>query len=162
MSKFKIGDRVYCPTLGAGIYTLEPSLNEDKFIVSADSNKFRYVNENGRLSNFDSLPRIFHTTKENREKLEALYGVEFKVPEPEMVNIGNFKFPKPESEPLKEGETYYVPLIYGWSLYDVCKWYSGMSNDETLLESGLVHKTAEAATQHAKVLIAISQGKTSF
>ena len=161
MSKFKIGDKVYCPTLGTGVYTLDISLSDDEFIVRADNGEYRYAKEDGRLSNCGLLPRIFHASKENHEKLESLYGVEFKVPEPEMVKIGNFEFPKPESEPLKESEEFYIPDINSLCFYERHFWHDKLITCHGMLSKGLVHKTIKAAIQHAKVLISISQGRTS-
>lgn len=161
MSKFKIGDRVYCPTLGTGVYTLDISLSGDDFIVRADISKYHYVNEDGRLFSSDLLPHIFHVTEENRKKLEDLYGLEFEKQEPEMMKVGNFEFPKPESEPLKEGEEFYTPDINSLCFYEHHFWHDKLITCHGMLSKGLVHKTMKAAIQHAKVLIGISQGRTS-
>lgn len=81
MKEFKVGDKVYCPTLGKGIiYTLDTSLGGDEFIIRTDNGSYCCVNKNGRLLNSDLLPCIFHATVENHRQLEALYGVEFEVP----------------------------------------------------------------------------------
>lgn len=80
---------------------------------------------------------------------------------PEMIKIGNFEFPKSESEPLEVGEEYYFPHLCWSKFIDDLTWH-GTALDMKLLERGLVHKTEEAAKQHARVLMAISQGKTSL
>lgn len=80
---------------------------------------------------------------------------------PQTVKIGNFEFPKPESEPLERGTHYYLTDIVFPNTPEECKWVGDLL-DETYLNNGYVHKTKEAAIQHAKVIIAINQGKTSL
>lgn len=80
---------------------------------------------------------------------------------PETIKIGDFEFPKPESEPLEVGEQYFMPSPQRNNLLSIVTW-EGDDSDKCWLKSGLVHRTKEAAVQHAKVLIAISQEKTSL
>lgn len=79
---------------------------------------------------------------------------------PEMIKIGNFEFPKGETEPLEVGEKYYVPTMLSTELVEDYIW-EGDTTDMQFLESGLTHRTEEAAEQHARVLLAISQGNIS-
>lgn len=162
MEKFKVGDKVYAPLMTTKIVTLNKQDNSDFPLSFTIDGQCYGVSTSGKLVNYHATSCIFHANLQNRGRLGELYGVEFETPKPEMVRIGNFEFPKPETEPLQEGEVYYTPCLDGWELYEVYNWYSGMHNNEKLLEDGLVHKTQEAAEQHARVLIAISQGKTSL
>lgn len=73
----------------------------------------------------------------------------------EKVRIGDMDVPEPKRRPLKKGESYYVPLLHWEGLVIEYTWY-GDDGDMTLLKRGLVHKTKEAAIQHAKALIALT------
>lgn len=77
------------------------------------------------------------------------------------IKIGDIDVPEPEREPLKIGETYYIPYLSHQDNINSLCWGNDMY-DIRVLKRGLVHRTKEAAIQHAKVLIAISQGKTSL
>lgn len=82
---------------------------------------------------------------------------EFKL-KPQTIKIGNIDVPKPESEPLKDGENYYSPSIRaGDNHVGVDKW-NGAVLDRRLLKRGLIHRTKEAAIAHAKALILVSGG----
>lgn len=161
--KFQVDDKVYCPTLGNKIYRLNGTRSGTSplHITSKEGGNF-LLTENGCIHTQQGYPIVFHATPENHKKLEALYGVEFEAPEPEMVKIGNFEFPKPESEPLKENEDFYTPTVSEIFFYKSHIWEDNSTICDRMLSRGLVHKTAEAAIQHTKVLISISQGKTSF
>lgn len=71
------------------------------------------------------------------------------------IRIGNMDVPEPEREPLKIGEPYYVPCIYYPGTADSINWNND-TYDIRVLKRGLVHKTREAAEQHAKALIALT------
>lgn len=168
MNTFNVGDKVYCPMIGTKVYTLEASghpyyplgiaINKNR----GDARYFSFLYSGVYMSAFDT-PILFHATAKNKKLLDELYGLDFEAPEPEMVKVGNFEFPKPESKPLKEGERFYIPALYDEEKpYVVHNWYSELSGAEAYLKKGIVHRTKEAAIQHARVLLAISQGKTSL
>lgn len=81
MSKFKPGDKVYCPCIGTDLYTLEvePSI-QGTLAISIDDTSCLYVDEDGMNSKYDVLPCVFHATEENRKKLESLYEESFAAP----------------------------------------------------------------------------------
>lgn len=79
-----------------------------------------------------------------------------------VIQLGNYKFPKPETEPLEDQESYYTPSILNKELYHKFTWYHEIPEHLALLRAGMVHKTQEAAEQHAKALLAVSQGKVIF
>lgn len=80
---------------------------------------------------------------------------------PEMIKIGNFEFPKGETEPLRPSERYYAPELSKEGFVLETTWEND-SLDWHYLKRGFMHKTREAAKQHARVLMAISLGKTSL
>lgn len=75
----------------------------------------------------------------------------------EMVTIGDISFPKPESEPPREGVYYWVPFLTSESFSNNSRWY-GETPDFRYLKLGLVHLTEENAVKHAKALIKLSGG----
>ncbi|WII94971.1 hypothetical protein LU276_08150 [Moraxella haemolytica] len=83
--------------------------------------------------------------------------IEFRMTS-EMVAVGGVSFPKPESEPLKYGEKYWIAdpthtcytLTYEWAGYEL---------DKSILAKGLLHRSRENAIAHAKALIELSGGK---
>ena len=79
----------------------------------------------------------------------------------ETIKIGDFEFPKGETEPLEVGEKYYIPILH-WDILTIEITWDGSNGDMKWLKFGVVHKTKEAALKHARVLIAISLGKTSL
>lgn len=118
---------------------------------------YREYANNGKEEplSWDVSGKYFHKYQQNAD----IVGM-WEAP-PETIKIGNFEFPKPESEPLKDGEEYYIAAPYRTKMVEDCIWrVEGF--DMRCLKRGIVHKTSEAAEQHAKVLIAISQGKTSL
>lgn len=117
--------------------------------------------ENGHLFRCTVDGRFFYRWKQtpNLTHENDIIGM-WEGPRP-MIKIGNFEFPKGETEPLEVGEEYYVPAMVSPELVEEYIW-DGDITDMKFLESGLVHKKEEAAEQHVKVLIAISQGKTSL
>lgn len=80
MKEFKVGDKVYFPGYGTGIFELEAnSYNEDlekyPFMIGAKT-----FTTHGETYERNFLQDIFHATPENHELLEKLYGVEFEKP----------------------------------------------------------------------------------
>lgn len=75
----------------------------------------------------------------------------------EMITIGDVSFPKPESEPLRDGDEYWMAdpthkryaLLFEWSDDEFHKW---------ALSRAIVHKSKENAIAHAKCLIKLSGG----
>lgn len=75
----------------------------------------------------------------------------------EMIAIDNVSFPKPESEPPKEGIYYWIPFLTCESFTNNSRWYGDIV-DFRYLKLGLVHLTEERAMEHAKALIKLSGG----
>lgn len=75
----------------------------------------------------------------------------------ETVTIGDVSFPKPESEPLRDGDEYWMAdpthkryvLLFEWSDDEFHK---------QVLDRAIVHKSKENAIAHAKCLIKLSGG----
>ena len=76
----------------------------------------------------------------------------------EMVTIGDVSFPKPESEPLKYDEEYWVADPAANNYVSASQW-SDKLDELVLLRSGLIHLTRENAIEHAKALIKLSGGE---
>ena len=95
----------------------------------------------------------------NRMLLEGLIDPEhqFRLSQ-EMITIGDVSFPKPESEPLKDDEEYWIadPTVLHHKL--VSQWV-GDKLDKMALSRGLIHKSKENAIAHAKALIKLSGGE---
>lgn len=70
--------------------------------------------------------------------------------------MGGEVFPKPEAEPLKDGETYYYPDL-DYPIWVGKQEWEGDNLDESRLKLGLVHKTKEAAVAHSKALQAVNK-----
>ena len=83
----------------------------------------------------------------------------FRKPEPpKFILINGFEVPEPEREPLKKDEEYYTPNLLSINNYSYQNWDNANSNMR-YLESGLVHKTEEAAILHSKALLSITTNK---
>ncbi|ANB90837.1 hypothetical protein MOVS_01205 [Moraxella ovis] len=79
-------------------------------------------------------------------------------PAQEMITAGDVSFPKPESEPLKDGDKYWVAdltVIH----YALASQWVGDKLDKLALSRGILHKSKENAVAHAKALIELSGGK---
>lgn len=83
MSKFKVGDKVYCPIVGTKVYTLTESCTSAAPLllpVGDDVGTIR-INVDGTMYSKEAAPSIFRATKENYELLSKLYPeVEFTKP----------------------------------------------------------------------------------
>lgn len=77
MSKFKVGDKVYCPKYGNNIYTLDSS--EDEYYPICIKNAGSFT-EDGKLSCRDKVSSIFPATFKYYEALKVLHGGFFKKP----------------------------------------------------------------------------------
>ena len=82
MSKFKVGDKVYCPIFSAGkIYPLTCNKGSvlNKPVIHGGVG--RSLTEDGFYDFDEKAPRIFHATKENHELLSKLYPeIQFELP----------------------------------------------------------------------------------
>lgn len=81
MSKqfFSEYDKVYCPSQGTKIFTLYSGggTHPQPLMLYDGDIALGVFNANGCNGEVD-VPKLFHATPENKEKLEALYGVEFE------------------------------------------------------------------------------------
>lgn len=77
---------------------------------------------------------------------------------PRTIMIGDMEVPAPETEAPDDGVRYYFFSSYGSEITDNVCW-RGDAMDIRMLKHGLVHLTEEAATAHARALIAISGGR---
>lgn len=75
MSKFKVGDKVYYPTVGTKVYTLTESWTSAAplLLPAGDDIGTIRVNTDGTVYYREAAPSIFHATKENYELLSKLY-----------------------------------------------------------------------------------------
>lgn len=84
MSEFKLGDKVYCPKIGIKVYTLEDTgciFDNHPFPLRITINDLNYTyTKEGISYSGNKCKDLFHATKENKELLELLYGVEFEEP----------------------------------------------------------------------------------
>ena len=76
----------------------------------------------------------------------------------DMVTVGGVSFPKPELEPLKDDDEYWVAdptCIY----YALSSRWAGDKLDKWALSRGVLHLSRENAIAHAKALIKLSGGE---
>lgn len=85
------------------------------------------------------------------------YYLEWRI-KPRMIVCGKHSWPEPMREAPADGCKFYIASP-SWSVIPVnhFTWCSNRS-DHIPLERGMCHSTKEAAEQHARALIAISQG----
>lgn len=76
--EFKAGDKVYCPILGTGVYTVIAYRFADNFPLDVHGTLFTRA---GMHATRHSLPSLYPATKENHRLLSELHGVEFELPE---------------------------------------------------------------------------------
>lgn len=77
VNEFKAGDKVYCPHLSKNVQMLTE--HTESFVsLETEGGCSMYMYRSGKVNERDHLPAILHATKENQEKLEALYGVKFE------------------------------------------------------------------------------------
>ena len=80
MKTFKVGDLVYCPKIGVGVYILER--NDVKYglpyelKINIDGFVWTFT-EGGSFYIRDAFPALFEVTEKNRKRLSKLYGVDF-------------------------------------------------------------------------------------
>lgn len=78
--EFEVGDLVYCPTLGTGIYQLEGVAGTSSFRVRKTPESISALLLSPKGTNFGGrVKMIFPATEENRKKLELEYGQNFEV-----------------------------------------------------------------------------------
>lgn len=76
MNKFQSGDKVYCPKIGGGIYTLK---NYDRkllaiYFIPTANNCYLFNKQGYDLSSYNrNFESIFYATKENYELLSKLH-----------------------------------------------------------------------------------------
>lgn len=75
---FKVGDDVYCPFIGTGVYSLIQCNIAEYPIQIKLGVQFNAFTESGLRVVSDITPAIFLATEENRLTLETLYGVQFE------------------------------------------------------------------------------------
>ena len=75
----------------------------------------------------------------------------------EMITIGDVSFPKPVSEPLKEGQEYFMPDLCLSGLFHRGTWDDDYADTRRLNLNG-IHLSKENAIAHAKALIKLSGG----
>lgn len=71
---------------------------------------------------------------------------------PETIHINGVPVPVPEQKPLNLNDYYFIPALNRQDLVTVSVWKDD-KDDNRILKRGLVHKTEEAAKQHALALI---------
>lgn len=85
MPQFKFGDRVYCPVVGVGVYTVSAAVDGVTYPIDVGGCTFT---ADGRAIHKYVNPSIFHATPENQAALEALYGIKFE-DAPKPVPVGS-------------------------------------------------------------------------
>jgi len=75
-----------------------------------------------------------------------------------MLVIGDHLVPMPVREPMKEGETYFIPSLYNPEAVGVNTWRD-TTYDRRCLSAGLIHYTGKAAVAHGEALRALSKKK---
>lgn len=81
MKTFNVGDLVYCPKIGVGVYILERSDVEYglHYKLKIDTDRFGTFTSDGRYIFKDLVPSLFKVSVKNHKRLTKLYGVEFEV-----------------------------------------------------------------------------------
>jgi hypothetical protein len=74
---------------------------------------------------------------------------------PKTININGYEVPEPCREPLHYGEHYWCVCLEFGSFVLEHEWDCG-AIDLNLLKRGLIHKTKEAGTAHAKALLSFT------
>lgn len=74
---------------------------------------------------------------------------------PKTININGFEVPEPVRKPLQECEIYWVADNVRPELSDYYMW-RGDKFDQEALSRGIIHRTKEAAQQHAKALLSFT------
>lgn len=74
------------------------------------------------------------------------------------ITVGNASFSKPVTEPLNVGDTFWVVSVVGDHNVMQYEWRNHGHN-YSCLRLGLVHRTKEAAMEHARALSKINRGE---
>lgn len=78
---FKENDKVYCPIIGNGIYTLDSTVLPFHPVAIADNEDITLCfTEDGKLDPDEFVPSIFHVNEANHVKLESFYNTSFTKP----------------------------------------------------------------------------------
>ena len=102
MNTFKAGDKVYFPMQTTKVCTINKSSSlMFPLSINAMGKELGNCTISGKALTISNVPNIYHATKENRELLEQLYGVEFETPAPKTVSV-TLEFPEPFEPKLHE------------------------------------------------------------
>ena len=105
MNTFKAGDKVYFPMQTTKVCTISKSSSlMFPLSINAMGEELGNCTILGKALTISNVPNIYHATKENRELLEKLYGVEFENPQPKTRTV---TFEMPETFVPKRGEVYW-------------------------------------------------------
>lgn len=74
---FKENDKVYCPIIGNGIYTLSSSDLLTHLVTIVTAGIALCFTEEGKLNINEFVPSLFHVNEANLKKLESFYGTSF-------------------------------------------------------------------------------------
>lgn len=102
MNTFKDGDKVYFPMQTTKVCTISKSSSlMFPLSINAMGEELGNCTILGKALTISNVPNIYHVTKENRELLEKLYGVEFETPPPKTVSV-TLEIPEPFEPKLNE------------------------------------------------------------
>lgn len=90
----------------------------------------------------------FHTCKQYRRK-------------PQFIDINGYEVPKPVSEPLEAGDTYWIISFRDQGNIAAHHWNAD-SADIIFLESGIIHRSPAAAGTHAKALLSFTTNENDL
>lgn len=119
MSKFKVGDMVYCPQLSLNILKVKKNTAKDYYQLYIEKGSQRiYFCESGVIGILSKVTPVIHATQENYESLSRLYpNVEFEKPPVR-------KTPKEIIKAMFDSDWEYVPC------YDVHSFYQQFLHKE--------------------------------
>ncbi len=73
MTKFKVGDKVYCPAFFGGAVNVLLEPNDTNYALSILNGSTRDFTREGKYDHLSKASSIFHATQENYELLSKLY-----------------------------------------------------------------------------------------